>query len=130
MHYLTSLCEPSTVSEVVKAPFRPKGTSEMQLRPGARLASTVDATEIIVIRASVSDLDLRCGGHPMAVVGASPATEASIEPTHRAGTKLGKRYEHVDHGLEVLCTRGGEGSLSIGDEPLRVKQAKNLPASD
>jgi len=30
----------------------------------------------------------------------------------------------------VLCTKPGDGSLSVGDEPLQVKEAKPLPASD
>ena len=33
-------------------------------------------------------------------------------------------------GLEVLCTKGGDGALSVGDAPLLVKGAKPLPSSD
>ena len=36
----------------------------------------------------------------------------------------------VDLGVEVLCTQGGAGSLTIGDAPLLVKGAKPLPSSD
>jgi hypothetical protein len=46
------------------------------------------------------------------------------------GTLLGKRYVDDAGELEVLCTKSGTGSLSIGDDPLRVKDAKPLPASD
>jgi hypothetical protein len=43
---------------------------------------------------------------------------------------MGKRYADDDLGLEVLCTKPGPGSLSVGDTPLPVKGAKPLPASD
>jgi hypothetical protein len=43
---------------------------------------------------------------------------------------LGKRYADEETGTEVLCTKPGEGSLSIGDVPLPFKDAKPLPASD
>jgi hypothetical protein len=36
----------------------------------------------------------------------------------------------AEQTLEVLCTKPGDGSLSIGDTPLQVKEAKPLPASD
>jgi hypothetical protein len=30
----------------------------------------------------------------------------------------------------VLCSKGGEGTLTVGDEPLPIKGAKPLPSSD
>ena len=48
----------------------------------------------------------------------------------RGGTALGKRYVDASESLEVLCTKAGEGSLSLGDEPMVLKEAKPLPASD
>jgi hypothetical protein len=42
---------------------------------------------------------------------------------------MGKRYVD-DAGAEVLVTKAGQGSLSIGDTPLTIKEAKPLPASD
>ena len=45
-------------------------------------------------------------------------------------TLLGKRYADDELGLELLCTQGGDGALSIGDTPLLVKGAKPLPSSD
>jgi hypothetical protein len=42
---------------------------------------------------------------------------------------MGKRYID-DTGAEVLVTKAGSGSLSIGTIPLVVKEAKPLPASD
>ena len=42
---------------------------------------------------------------------------------------MGKRY--VDEGGgEVLVTKAGAGTLSIGDTPLNLKETKPLPASD
>jgi len=42
---------------------------------------------------------------------------------------MGKRY--VDEGgAEVLVTKAGVGTLSIGGTPLSLKEAKPLPASD
>jgi hypothetical protein len=43
---------------------------------------------------------------------------------------MGKRYTDEEDSIEVLCTKGGEGSLSIGDALMVVKGAKPLPSSD
>jgi len=43
---------------------------------------------------------------------------------------LGKRYADEELGLEVLCTRSGDGVLTLADQPVPVKGAKPLPASD
>ena len=44
--------------------------------------------------------------------------------------QLGKRFECTVCGTEVLCTKAGEGALSLGSTPLPVKDAKPLPSSD
>jgi hypothetical protein len=45
------------------------------------------------------------------------------------GSAMGKRY--VDEGgAEVLVTKAGAGSLSVGATTLVLKEAKPLPASD
>ena len=101
----------------------------MQLKPGTRLQSATDATQVVVVKASSTDLDLRCGGHPMRPAGTDgPAT--AIEPGFDKGTLVGKRYADDEAGVELLCTTAGEASLSIGDVPLEVKGAKPLPSSD
>ena len=51
-------------------------------------------------------------------------------PRFDGGTQLGKRYADEELGLEILCTKGGDGSLSVGETVLDVKGAKPLPASD
>jgi hypothetical protein len=59
----------------------------------------------------------------------APADGLALEPALAAGTLLGKRY--VDAGeFELLVTRAGIGSLSIGSLQLETKAVKALPASD
>jgi hypothetical protein len=101
----------------------------MQLKAGTRLRSATDACEIVVVKAPAEPVDLRCGGHAFLAIDAEPAAP-SIEPGFDEGTQLGKRYADDDLGLEVLCTKAGEGSISVGETILAVKGAKALPASD
>ena len=102
----------------------------MQLKPGLRLESATCDTQVVVVKApkDAADVDVRCGGEPMREVGAG----GDRVPVGGAGdpTLLGKRYADDDLGLELLCTQGGEGALSVGDQPLLVKGAKPLPSSD
>jgi hypothetical protein len=102
----------------------------MQLKPGTRLRSAVDSTEIIVVKAPSDDVDLRCGGHPVVPIDTDSSADATVDPAHAEGTQIGKRYADPDAGLEVLCTKAGEGSLAVGDAPLALKDAKPLPSSD
>ncbi|MCL9761779.1 hypothetical protein [Frankia sp. AiPa1] len=99
-------------------------------KPGGRYRSTVDATEIIVVKAATSPIDLRCGGHPVVAVGDEVPAGLALDPSFADGTPLGKRFADTDSGLELLCTKAGEGSLSIGATPLPLKDAKPLPSSD
>jgi hypothetical protein len=99
----------------------------MMIKNGTRLASQVCDTQVIVVRSADSLDDLRCGGAPM--VGIGGARSGELDPAFSAGTVMGKRY--VDEtGAEVLVTKAGAGTLAVGDTPLRVKEAKPLPASD
>ncbi|MGH9215883.1 MAG: hypothetical protein ACRDZS_06480 [Acidimicrobiales bacterium] len=102
----------------------------LELRPGSRLRSIADATEVVVVRPPARPIDLRCGGHPMVPLDSAGPVDAVPAPDHAGGTLLGKRYVDAEQTLEVLCTKPGDGSLSVGDEPLQVKEAKPLPASD
>ncbi len=99
------------------------------LRPGARLRSVTCTTEVVVVRAA-GDVDLRCGGEPMVDVG--DGSKAAGEPAagFDQGTQIGKRYRDEAAGIEVLCTKAGSGSISIGEAVLTVQGAKPLPASD
>jgi hypothetical protein len=102
----------------------------MDLKPGLRLESATCDTQVVVVKAppDATDVDVRCGGHPMREVG----TGGERLPLAGEGeaTLLGKRYADEELGLEVLCTQGGDGALAVGDAPLLVKGAKPLPSSD
>lgn len=100
------------------------------VRAGARYRSVVCETEVIVIRAASSELDLRCGGHPMVTGGATAPAGSEAEPGFDGGTQIGKRYADEGGEIELLCIRGGASSLSLGATLLDVKEAKPLPSSD
>lgn len=102
----------------------------MELRPGLRLESATCDTQVVVVKApkDATAVDLRCGGEPMRELGTGG--ERLPVTTEGDPTLLGKRYSDDDAGLEVLCTAGGAGSLTVGDRPLLVKGAKPLPSSD
>ena len=57
------------------------------------------------------------------------ADRTEADPAFAAGAVPDKRYVH-DSGAEVLVTRSGVGSLSVGATVLGYKQAAQLPASD
>lgn len=98
---------------------------------GARLRSQVCPTEVIVVRAPAQAGELSCGGAPMLDLGGAADPQIQLHADHAAGTLLGKRYFHpAVEGLEILVTKGGQGSLSFGEHVLQVKDAKPLPASD
>ncbi|HTW99659.1 MAG TPA: hypothetical protein VMD59_12825 [Acidimicrobiales bacterium] len=101
----------------------------LQLKAGLRLRSATDTSEVVVVKAPADPVDLRCGGHPFVPADAE-VTPQSIEAGFDGGTQLGKRYADEDLGLEILCTKAGEGAISVGETILPVKGAKPLPASD
>lgn len=100
------------------------------LKTGARLRSQVCVTEVIVVRAGSDEVDLRCGGHPMLDLSETPAGGLVAPAGFEGGTALGKRYVDGTGTVEVLVTKAGAGTLSIGDTPLDLKEAKPLPSSD
>jgi len=100
----------------------------VDVTPGSRFQSTVCTTEVIVVKGSGS-IGLTCGGPPMAEAGSGPPS-GSPAPDDADGTQLGKRYTDPAETIEVLCTKAGNGSLAIDGQPLTVKEAKPLPASD
>ena len=102
------------------------------IKNGTRLQSQVCDTQVIVVRSADSLDDLRAGGAPRVPIGSEgPAADASltIDDSLSEGTLMGKRYVD-DTGAEVLVTKAGKGTLSIGTTPLSLKEAKPLPASD
>lgn len=102
----------------------------MHLKPGSRLFSTACTTEVIVVKAPGSDVDLTIGGREPVLGDADRPTERAIEPGHDGGTLMGKRYVDEAGSIELLCTKAGEGSLVLSGVPLAVKDSKPLPASD
>jgi hypothetical protein len=103
------------------------------IKNGTRLQSQVCDTQVIVVRTADSLEDLRAGGVPMVPIDSqkdpAKASELTLDPEFSAGNAMGKRY--VDEtGAEVLVTKAGAGTLSIGTTALNLKEAKPLPASD
>lgn len=99
------------------------------MKPGTRLRSTVCDTSVVVVR-TPGEVVVECGGRPM-VDGTAPA-EATGTPAAglAGGTVVGKRYEDIESGIEVLCVKAGAGSLAVGGRLLTLKDAKPLPSSD
>ncbi len=102
----------------------------MKLKPGQRLRSQVDSTEVIIVRAPATDESLTCGGHPM--VGMDEEVTPGLSAQGGGpGAQLGKRYTSPKApDLEVLVTKPGSATLALGGADLELKQAKPLPASD
>ena len=99
------------------------------LKVGARLRSAICTTEIMVVAAPARDLGISCGGAPMLDINEErPAAEPSAH--NGEPTLLGKRYTNAEGDLEVLCTKGGDGSLAVDGEYMAMKEAKPLPSSD
>jgi hypothetical protein len=100
----------------------------MELKPGTRLESATCDTQVVVVKAPGGELEVRCGGETMRPLG--EGGDRLALPPGGEPTLLGKRYADEALGVELLCTHGGEGALSVGDTPLLVKGAKPLPSSD
>jgi hypothetical protein len=102
------------------------------IKNGTRLQSQVCDTQVIIVRSADSLDDLRAGGSPMVPIGqegTGGSSEYSLDEALADGNLMGKRY--VDEtGAEVLVTKAGKGTLSVGSTPLTIKEAKPLPASD
>jgi hypothetical protein len=99
------------------------------IKNGTRLRSQVCDTQVIVVKAADSLDDLRCGGQPMLPLDADRPAGTTPDPAFVGGNAMGKRYVD-DGGAEVLVTKAGAGSLSVGTTALALKEAKPLPASD
>jgi hypothetical protein len=101
----------------------------LNLKPGIRLRSAVSPVELVVIRAPGGDVDLRCGAVEVIEAQAS-ATPQTGGADLEGSVELGKRYVDDEEALEVLCTKAGGGTLTLGSQPLVIKGAKPLPSSD
>ena len=99
------------------------------LKAGARFKSDVCDTQVMVIKAPAGEFELCCGGADMIAPSATPGS-TTLHGEHAKESLIGKRYVNADESVELLCTKGGKGSLSLNGTPLEVKQAKQLPSSD
>ena len=102
----------------------------LDLKPGTRLFGAACTSEFIVVKAPAEPVDLRIGGHPAltSVDDRSGGLEVTTDPDDKPA--MGKRYVDDDETIEVLCTKPGDGGVSIGATSLQLKDAKALPASD
>ena len=101
-----------------------------QLKPGSRWRSAVCSTEVVVVKAPGEPVSLECGGHPMVPQGDEPPAGLAVDPGFAEGTKMGKRFADPDSGIELLATKGGDGTLAVGGVAVPLKDAKPLPSSD
>lgn len=101
------------------------------LKAGTRAKCAVCDTEVMVVRSGSSEVLLTCGGVEMISMDAAKVPAAHVAAGSAAEMALvGKRYVDGADALELLCTKGGKGSLAIDGAALSVKQAKPLPSSD
>jgi hypothetical protein len=101
----------------------------VELKAGMKLHSAVCDAQVVVVRAPDGPMNLECGGAPLLADG-EEGSGAVIDPAHAAGVLIGKRYTLDGTNVELLCTKAGEGSLSVDGVPMTIKGAKPLPASD
>ena len=99
-------------------------------KAGTRLKSAVCSSELMIVVAPAGDVNLTCGGVPVIELSAEPPAGATIDPEHKTGTQIGKRYTNEAGDIEILCTKPGEGGLAVDGTPLEIKGAKPLPSSD
>jgi len=83
----------------------------MRIKNGHRLRAQVEATERIVVRGLLDELDLRCGGTELSYSGDTPA---AADPTG---------------ALEALAVRAGSRVLALGEHALSLRESKPLPVS-
>ena len=98
------------------------------LKAGTRLKSSVCSTELMIVGAPKSEVEVTCGGASLIAMGEEGG--GAISDDAKEGTQIGKRYVNEAGDLEILCTKPGEGSIGVGSTLLQVKEAKPLPSSD
>ena len=100
------------------------------LKAGMRLKSATCSSQIMMVVAPARDVALTCGGAAVVELSAADGSGGAIDPAHKQGTQMGKRYTNAAGDVEILCTKPGEGGLAVDGEILTVKGAKPLPSSD
>jgi hypothetical protein len=102
----------------------------VQYKVGTKLRSAVCDTQIILLRIPARPIDLRIGGVAPLTDGQAKPDGAVLDPAWAGGSITGKRYCDEAETIELLCTKGGEGGISMEGTGLGIKQAKQLPSSD
>jgi hypothetical protein len=102
----------------------------MELKPGSRWKSAVCDTEVVVVRSPKTDVGLECGGYPMIPHAENREPGRLPAKGFDVGTAVGKRFADGETGLEILCTKAGAGTVTIGGRMINTKETKKLPSSD
>jgi hypothetical protein len=103
----------------------------VELRPGTRLKSAVDGTEVIVVKPpNDSGARVYCGGAEMLFATDTATPRGTPDPAAAGGSLLGKRYVDEVTETELLCTRPGDGTLGVDGRDLQIKPAIALPTTD
>jgi hypothetical protein len=102
----------------------------MKVPPGSRWKSAVCPTEVVVVKPPKQEGELSCGGAPMLPIAAERPAGGAPVAGQDGGTLLGKRYGDDVSALELLCTKGGAGTLRYDGRALDVRVVKPLPSSD
>ncbi|QHS09324.1 hypothetical protein [Sinimarinibacterium sp. NLF-5-8] len=102
--------------------------AKMALKPGARLKSAVSDVMLMVVKAPAGEHELTCGGADM--IAATAQGGGELAAGDAGEVLIGKRYVNEDESIELLCAKGGKGTIAFNGVALDVKQAKQLPSSD
>jgi len=100
------------------------------VKAGSRLYGATSTTELIVVKTPSAELELTIGGHPALLSAAERTGGTDVVEGHGGGAAMGKRYVDEAGGVELLCTKAGDGLPAVAGEVLQLKDAKPLPASD
>jgi hypothetical protein len=103
---------------------------KMEIKPGSRWKSAVCEAQVVVVRPPKHAGELQCGGVSVFDLNDDAVPSGDVHPDHAGGVLIGKRYTDADSGIEVLGAKAGKGSLAFDGRPLKLKDAKPLPASD
>ena len=101
-----------------------------EAKAGSRWRSAVCDTEVVIVRAPTTDVELGCGGQPLLPLDAERPTGGSPDPALAEGSPVGKRYADDASGAELLVTKAGAGTLTANGVAIPRKDAKPLPSSD
>lgn len=102
----------------------------LTVKPGTRIYSAVDSTELIAIKVPPHPIELTIGGAPAVLSAGDKGEGAAVLDGHDGGTAMGKRYANTAATVELLCTKAGQSVPAVDGELLVLKEAKPLPASD